>query len=136
MKPKLNSPAVPATKTLAPCAGRFVPALSLEKSARQAAVARLPVRVPVVPQNRAYLKALREAELALWETPSANLPVPGRNQRVAERLPTPDRDAREGWFYAVLAGLCITLLGYELWTAFQAAGNWYNFVRYVRELLA
>lgn len=136
MKPKLNCPAVQATTLFAPRAKRFVPTLSPEKLSRQAAVTRLPVRVPVVPQNRAYLKALREAELVLWETPSAKLPAPVRNERLPERLPAPVRDAREGWLYAVLAGLCITLVGYELWTAFQAAGNWHNFVRYVRELLA
>jgi hypothetical protein len=138
MKPKLNCPAAVATTALAPRAKRFTPALSPEKQARQALLAPVPgspSRVPVLPQNRAYLKALREAELAFWDTPAANHPTPARIDSV-HRLPSPVRERREGWLYALLAGLCLSLLGYEIWTAFQTAGNWQNFVRYVRQLLA
>jgi hypothetical protein len=37
--------------------------------------------------------------------------------------------------YALLTALCAAALGNELWSAFQAAGNWQNFVQYVRTLL-
>jgi hypothetical protein len=99
-------------------------------------IARSAARLPVLPTNRVYLKALREAEMAAWESASAKVQATATPKQVTPRLPSAPRDRREGWLYAVLTGLCATLLGHELWTAFQAAGNWHNFVQYVRALLA
>jgi hypothetical protein len=139
MKPKLNCAPVMTARSFAPPARRIVPAFSPQKLPRQA-----PLRanfgsfaqLPPLPANRAYLKALRQAELAAWESTPAKRKAVSTSRQVSQRLPPPTRDAREGWLYAVLTGLCAALLGHELWTAFQAAGNWHNFVQYVRALLA
>jgi hypothetical protein len=94
------------------------------------------VRLPVLAENRAYLKALREAELAIWNAPRIPRPVAMNLNPTFVRLPAPSRDEREGWLYALLAALCLLVLGHELWATFQAAGNWSNFVEFVRQLLA
>ena len=73
--------------------------------------------------------------MAVWEAKAPRQVLISRKSTSA-RLPTPTQDVREGWLYAVLAGLCLLLLGHEFWAIFQAAGNWRNFVEFVRQLLA
>jgi len=89
--------------------------------------------MPALPTNRAYLKALRQAEMAAWES----APVKATpSKQVTPRLPSTARHAGEGWLYAFLTALCAALVGHELWSLFQASGSWQNFVQYVRQLLA
>jgi hypothetical protein len=126
-------------RSFAPSARRIAPAFSPQKLPRQAplgARVRSFAPTPALPAKQAYLKALRQAELAAWESTPAKDKATSASAEVSLRLPSPPRDKREGWLYAVLTGLCAALLGHELWTAFQAAGNWHNFVQYVRALLA
>jgi hypothetical protein len=37
--------------------------------------------------------------------------------------------------HALLAAICLLVLGNELWTIFKLSGNWDNFVQFVRQLL-
>ncbi len=90
------------------------------------------LRIAASAENRAYLKALREAELAAWEAANPRRAV----RTTGTRLPVPGKDAREDALYAVLAVLCLATLGHQLWTTFQTAGNWHSFVEFVRVLLS
>jgi hypothetical protein len=138
MKPKLNCAPVMTARSFAPPARRIVPAFSPQKSPRQAPLAGnfgSFSRPPALPANRPYLKAMRQAEMAAWESAPQKSHAPSTSRQVAPRLPSPVQDAREGWMYALLTALCAAALGNELWSAFQAAGNWQNFLRYVRALL-
>jgi hypothetical protein len=136
MKPKLNCAPVMTARSFAPPTRRIAPAFSPQKLPRQAPLGASFGSTAPLPANRAYLKALRQAEMAAWESTPAKGKATSASAEVSSRLPSPTRDAREGWLYAVLTGLCAALLGHELWTAFQAAGSWHNFVQYVRALLA
>ena len=92
--------------------------------------------MPVSPLTRAYLKALREAESAVWE--QATRP-PVRFTRVgpaAARLPMPVPDRKEAWLHAFLALLAAATVGYEFCSLFQAGVNWHDFVQFVRQLTA
>ena len=94
------------------------------------------MRVPVSSVNRAYLKALREAESAVWEQGTPSRPRFARVEPAAARLPVSARDSKEGWAYAFLALLAASTVGYELWSLFQAGANWHDFVQFVRQLTA
>jgi hypothetical protein len=135
MKPKLNCAPVMATRSFAPPARRIVPAFSPQKLARQAPLGGKFGSVGQLPANRAYLKAMRQAEMAAWESAPLRTQAPSTSRQVTPRLPSAVGNAREGWMYALLTALCAAALGNELWSAFQAAGNWQNFVQYVRALL-
>jgi hypothetical protein len=94
------------------------------------------VRLPVLPRNRAYLKALREAELAAWETAK---PLTGfaaaATQPKPARLPSPERQSGESLLYALLAGLALVTLGYQLRTLLISASGWHDFVAFVQQNL-
>ena len=138
MKPKLNCAPMMATRSFAAPARRIVPAFSPQKLPRQAPLGAKfgSVASPrALPANRAYLKAMRQAEMAAWESAPLRTHAPSTSRQVTPRLPSPARDARESWMHALLTALCAAALGNELWSAYQAAGNWQNFVHYVRALL-
>jgi hypothetical protein len=97
---------------------RSITAFSPQSRARQATsstVKGASRRIPVLAQNRAYLKALRQAELAAWEAVGPRMVAPARCNSASVRLPAPVRDAREGWLYVLLSVMCLALIGYELW---------------------
>ena len=119
---------------------RLFPEFSFQKAARQ--VPNLPAkssqaRSATAPQTRAYRKALRQAEMAAWETNSAARTAAALNANPS-RIPLPwqTQTRSEGAMYLLLAVLALGTLGHELWTSFELAGNWNNFVQLVRQLLA
>lgn len=139
MKPTLNCPSLAVAGALTPGSKRLISALSPQILSRQ--VTGRPdrdvsSRLPVTPYHRAQLKALRQAELAAWEAAGRLGEVEARAATQAVRLPAPVRNRAEGWLYGLLAAVCAGIIGYELWNAYQAAGNWRYFVQFVRQLLA
>ena len=134
MKPTLNlkSPDRAASESFA--SRGHSPALSPLTAARQA-IATPSLRVPVVRQNRDYLKALRQAELASWVAAKPAQPI-RRPLTATPRLPLPVRDPQENRVYAFLAVLCLLAIGYELWGLMESAGHWHHFVQFVRQILA
>jgi hypothetical protein len=137
MKPKLKCPS--ATETSAPAAcERLTSKHSFQNQSRQGAAVKIrpSVRVPVSPVNRAYLKALREAESAAWEQGTPSRARFTRVEPAAARLPVSARDSWDGWTSAFLALLAAATVGYELWSLFQAGANWHDFVQFVRQLTA
>ncbi len=93
------------------------------------------VRLPVLPRSRTYLKALREAELAAWETAKPLTDISAKARRAPARLPSPERYAGESRLLISLGVLCVLTLGYEFQSLLQSAGNWHNFVEFVRIFL-
>jgi len=93
-------------------------------------------RLPVLPQNRAYLKALRQAELAAWESARTASGLSSPSKPASVQLPSPGRDARETRWFALLTVLCGLTVGAELWSLTPAASHWHDFVEFVRRLLA
>lgn len=139
MKLNLNCPPRENATPRAPQSKRLIPSFSLQKPARQghsAAAAVGALRIPVLIQNRAYLKALRQAELASWSSTKKQAKISARADSVKPRLPSPAGERQENWIYALLALLCMGLLAKESLTLLQAAGNWHHFLGFVRSLLS
>jgi hypothetical protein len=139
MKPILNYPVATETPGASAAWKRLSPKVSFQTASRQGSTASkigTGVRVPASPLNRAYLKALRQAEMAAWERANRRPERPVSMRPTFVRLPAPARDARENWLYAVLAVLAVATVGSQLWTTLQLAGNWHNFVQFVRQLIA
>jgi len=90
-------------------------------------------RVPVLPENREYLKALRRAELVAWKSAGGNRKRPDvvKNPRLQVR----EQNRAEGRIYALLFVLCnltlLSLLG-GLW---RSAPRWHAFTELVRLLI-
>lgn len=139
MKPILNYPVATETPGASAAWKQPAPKVSFQTPSRQGSTAlkfNAGVRWPASPLNRAYLKALRQAEMAAWERANRR-PEPRTSARPAQvRLPAPSRDAWENWLYAVLAVLAIGTVASQLWTTLQMAGNWHDFVEFVRQLMA
>ncbi len=139
MNAKLNSSSTTAAVELTPGPRRLIPLFSPENRDRQVAGRPNPsrsLRLPVSTGNREQLKALRAAELAVWDAVDRRQEAQTRSLTAGVRLPAPVRNAGEGWLYALLASLCAGILGYEVLSMFQSAGNWHQFVQFVRQLLA
>lgn len=139
MKSTLNA-SVPAASSPRSLFVKARPApLSLQNRARQVGpetLASPALRVPVSPQTRAYLKEQHQAEMAAWEAATPPTWIVPRGSRPVPHLPQPEADRAESRIYALLTTLCVLLLGYEVWTLYQAGGHWQNFVQFVRQLLA
>ncbi len=99
-------------------------------------LARTSLRLPVSPENRDRLKCARQSEQEAWEAPAAQPAKAAALVPRIPRLPAPERDTRENWLYALLTVLCLLVLGSEFLTLFRSAGNWSQFVEFVRQLLA
>ena len=86
--------------------------------------------VRVVPRstNRAYLRALRAAEMAAWQEPA---PRPAR----PPRLPAPTRSTAEGRLFAVLSALALGSVLHGLLTSGEFVLRWDRLVALVRQLL-
>jgi len=139
MKSQLNSSGMTVADALTPGSRRLLALLSPQNGGRQVAGRPDPnrsLRLPVSAGNRERLKELRAAESAAWDAAGRMEETRARNRIATGRLPAPARNTGEGWLYAVLASLCAGILGHEVWTVFQSAGNWHQFVQYVRQLLA
>ena len=136
MKPNLNClPGHNATRIVAQSKRLILP-FSLQMPARQVhfgATVNSSFRIPVLPQNQAYLKALRQAELAAWNSAK---PTASASRPAAPRLPVPQRERQENWMYALLTLVCLGLFVRESCTLIGAAGNWHHFLEFVRSLLS
>ncbi len=97
-----------------------------------AANAATSVRVPVLPQNREYLKVLRRAELLAWKSAGADRKRSAVSQ--SARLPMREPDRAEGRLYALLFLLCSLTLLSELGALWHSAPGWHAFVEFVRLL--
>ncbi len=62
--------------------------------------------------------------------------APARPKQGSGRLPSPYRDGGEDRLYAVLAVLCLFVLGCEFRTLLDSAANWAGFVDFVRQLVS
>ncbi|HLH56971.1 MAG TPA: hypothetical protein VKY92_25545 [Verrucomicrobiae bacterium] len=94
------------------------------------------LRVPVVPENRQYLKALRQAELRAWKSIRSEEKPSLAAARGSVRLPTHKPTCGEDRVFALLALLCGLTLILELNIVLHAASGWHNFVEYVRRVTA
>ena len=93
------------------------------------------LRMPPLPQNRAYLKTLREAEPLTWTAADKDrraAPIPASRNT----LPKVQSRTGEGHLYALLAVLCVVALLRELVSLLPASAGWHDFVELVRQLLA
>jgi hypothetical protein len=92
-------------------------------------------RVPILPENREYLKALRQAELRAWESATPDRRPSGASRSVRERLPGHEPNAGEGRLYVLLAVLCGLTLVSELGSLWHSAPGWRDFVEFVRHIV-
>ena len=106
--------------------------LSLQNRRLQV-VATVSARVPVFPQNREYLKALRQVELLAWNSAGANRKHSGAPTSV--RLPMREPDRAEGRLYALLFLLCSLALLSESGALWYSAPGWHAFIEFVRLLI-
>ena len=90
-------------------------------------------RVPVLPENREYLKALRRAELVAWKSAGGNRkPAAIPDNR---RLPIREQNRTESRVYALLFVLCSLTLVSQLGALWHSAPRWHGFRELVRVLL-
>jgi len=95
----------------------------------------LSIRVPLTPNNREYLRALRAAELAHWE-PLVELRTTPQAQghKLSLRAPMVDlqqEQTKEFRLYAVIAPVALGAVGVGLWNSFQMVQKWTTFVDFV-----
>jgi hypothetical protein len=95
------------------------------------------LRVPVLPQNWAYLRALRQAELAAWNGPTRPArTAAATNPSLAQSVAEVSRwDVKERSVYGLIAVLAIAAAGYGLWSSLQFTTHWTTFVQFVRQLV-
>jgi hypothetical protein len=84
------------------------------------------VRVPVLKQNREYLRALRAAELVAWEKARCKPPVAGAAPASARKAPSARSDG-SGWetcAFGLLGASAAFVLSYGLWVGARCAAAW------------
>lgn len=85
------------------------------------------LRTPPRPENRAYLRALRAAEVAAWE--AQDRPA----VRAFPRLEA--EEVAEGRWFAVLGLIGAGAVAYGLWTTGWLVQHWDRFVAFAHRLL-
>ena len=99
----------------------------------------LSIRVPLTPNKREYLRALRAAELATWQ-PTVELQTSPRatGNRLSLRAPLPvasPSDPKEAGLYTVIVGISVFSLTVGLWNSFELAQKWQAFADFVARWL-
>jgi hypothetical protein len=94
------------------------------------------VRVPSSPRNWAYLRALRQAEMAAWNKPTGNARVPERSLSLVQSVAkVSGMDRAERLVYGLAAGVAGAAVIYGMGTSVQLTQNWGNFVQLIRHAL-
>lgn len=97
------------------------------------------MRVPVRRDTRSYLRALRAAELAAWESQVQLRTAPlSRGNRLALRARESKRapaNVKDKWAGAVVA-LSAPLLAYGLWQSFGLVEKGPELIEFIRRTLA
>ncbi len=94
--------------------------------------------VPVTPENRRYLRLLRQLEMDAWVTargpmdPPPASPAKSLRSNVAQLR---DERRKETVFYALLATLAFGSAGYGLLQSGELAAQWGAVTRFLQQLL-
>jgi len=115
------------------------PSVSLQKRYLQVGSAVNPaasLRVPVVPQNRTQLKAMRQAELRAWKSVGADRTASEVTGKSSTRLASHDGNVAEDRVYAILTLLCGLTLLVQTKSIVHTAPGWQGFVDFVRQLIS
>ena len=96
--------------------------------------------VAPTPQNRLYLRFLRQAEYAAWQDapPSTTLtaaPKPARRRSAAPLPRTPSRDGSESWVLRLLAVLALVPAAWVCWDSVDFFTRYPQFVQFVQNLV-
>jgi hypothetical protein len=99
----------------------------------------LSIRVPLTPNKREYLRAMRAAELATWErTIELQTSPRATGNRLSLRAPLPvasPRDSKEARLYVVMVGISVFALSVGMWNSFQLVQKWQAFADFVTRWL-
>ena len=96
------------------------------------------LRVPARPENWAYLRALREAELLAWnaaDAPGGVRTDSGSRALRYEAAQAVKDTSMEKTFTIALGALAVGAVAYVLTDSMSFVQNWSNFVRFVSQLL-
>lgn len=94
------------------------------------------LRVPASPDNWAYLRDLRRAELEAWNA-SRQTAKAGEHTTVAQGLIRISRGSQdESRLLIGIALVAMAAVGYGLWSSTQVVEHWAQFVNFVSQLLA
>ena len=116
-------------------------ALELSRLARPIGVARPAGLRPVGRLTKAYLKALREAEIAAWREPGYHQdtpvpPAPSPTFALARSALRAASSRAETWFFGVLVGGAAIALGWNLVRGLDLALQWEKFSGLMRQALS
>jgi len=100
-----------------------------KKSARPMPVASL--GMPVTPQNRSRLRALRQAEMAAWNATAGA----GFDTGQFERTQVVEKERRDLRAFGLIATLAITTVMISLLKSSAFVEQWTGFVNLVRQLI-
>lgn len=84
--------------------------------------------------RRAYLKALRQAELEAWDAQGSRIES-GADLLRRSRIELVSQRRTEGRLLAVLGGIVLAALLIAVWEPVRLAHGWTNFNHFVRQLL-
>ena len=94
------------------------------------------LRVPASPQNWAYLRTLREAELAAWEAAIRTTPAAAPLSLVQSVAKASHVEPAERLAYGLVAGVAAAAVAYGLLNSIQFTTHLTAFAEFVRQIVA
>lgn len=86
------------------------------------------IRVPATPDNRSYLKLVRNAEESRWKCTGAQVDEDSHHTQ----LPSANDFRAEAWLMRIVGAISFVTLAYATMDSIQLAKSWAGFVDWVR----
>jgi hypothetical protein len=94
------------------------------------------VRIPVAPENWAYLRELRHAELEAWNKAQQPGTAPEYTSVAQGLIQINKRSQAESKALLGISVLATATVAYALWDSTQLISHWSQFVKFVGQILA